>query len=68
MANSLTRETQAIIRKLEKQGWQVTLKNGHYRCFNPATRQLVFTGGTPSDSRAVKNFRSQLRRAGARDI
>jgi hypothetical protein len=66
MARGLGREVKVILSKLEKQGWEITLRNGHYRCYNPATKSLVFNGSTPSDPRGLKNFVSQLRRAGAK--
>lgn len=67
MANGMNKEVRQIIARLEKQGWVISVTKGmHYRCYNPATKALVFNGGTPSDPRGLKNFVSQLRRAGAK--
>lgn len=38
-------------------------KNSHWKVFCP-DGSIVVTGGTPSDRRALLNFRAQLRRAG----
>lgn len=51
---SLAREQRAAVRQTKSGHWQVRVPGG----------AIVVTGSTPSDHRAVKNFRAQLRRAG----
>jgi predicted RNA binding protein YcfA (HicA-like mRNA interferase family) len=62
--------TKIDLREIEKaakeQGWQVgrTMK-GHLRYVPPdPTRRIVIGSGTPSDSRAMKNFLAELKRQG----
>lgn len=66
MGASAKREIKDLIRIALDQGWRVEqLRSGHWR-FLPADTNVraVVTGGTPSDPRAVKNLRSDLRRSG----
>lgn len=49
----------------DSMGWEVsTSRGGHLRLEKPG-RRVVFTSCSSSDVRAVKNLRSQLRRAEA---
>ncbi len=56
-----------IVRQLQYQGWTVTISGGtHWRACPVDKRYPVqFFSFTPSDHRAIKNIRSQLRKAGA---
>lgn len=54
-----------IVQRLRRLGWDVVLKpGGHYAAKGPE-RALCHFSCTPSDSRAVSNIKSQLRRLGA---
>lgn len=55
-----------IIAEARSQGWSVERTEGNHWRFVPPARQfpIVYTSGTPSDFRAVKNLVSQLRRCG----
>lgn|GEM_PF-3582694 len=58
-------ELRAVARS---QGWSVRLtKNSHW-CFVPPdpSHPKAYTGSTPSDRRALINFRRDLRRMGLR--
>src|SRR5271166_2296559 len=46
------------------QGWSVTPTKGGHIKFQSPQGNVVFAGGTPSDWRASRNLRAQLRRAG----
>lgn len=54
-----------LIKEAEAAGAVVTLsKGGHWKVFNPATRQSVCIPATPGPSRSVFNARTRLRRIG----
>ncbi|MEY9842517.1 type II toxin-antitoxin system HicA family toxin [Streptacidiphilus sp. EB103A] len=57
------KDTRQLIKKLENQGFEVTLRNGHYRVFKDGTFTVVMPS-TPSDSRGLKNAMAYLKRAG----
>lgn len=60
-----SRDTRRLLDRLARHpGWGYTLrKAGHYRVTGPGV--LYFTGSTPSDRRALRNLRHDLRRMGA---
>lgn len=62
---SRSREVRQLLDRLSRHpGWSYVLRrSGHYRVAGP--RGVYFTGSTPSDSRALRNLRSDLRRMGA---
>ncbi len=62
-------EIHRLMKLAQDQGWRVEKQAGGHWGFFPKDkrRKPVFTGGTPSDHRAMKNFRAQLRRAGLVD-
>ncbi len=61
---SLKRDMQDLVAEVRAAGWTVTYTGaGHWRCQGPAGG-LVFCASTPTDSRAVRNARTQLRKAG----
>ena len=67
VANSYKKEIKTIVKAAESQGcvFRISRKNSHGSLLIPGGGIVVFSS-TPSDSHAVKNFRSDLRRAGIR--
>lgn len=61
------REVQRIVERLAQQGWAVSISgHSHWRlCPQDKQYAVQFVSFTPSDYRAIKNIRSQLRKAGA---
>lgn len=60
----LPRETKSLVDLAKEQGWEHSrTSGGHHRLVSPLGR-IVMMSGTPSDYRAVKNFRAQLKRSG----
>jgi len=60
------KELAAIFKKLEEQGWRVErTRSGHWRCLSPDGVTSVGMGSTPGAYTAMKNFKAQLKRAGA---
>lgn len=54
-----------IIRQLEKQGWSCSMtRSSHWRLQSP-TGDIVHTGSTPGEGRAIQNLNGQLLKAGA---
>jgi predicted RNA binding protein YcfA (HicA-like mRNA interferase family) len=65
MPNDLARKIRDLVQYLCQHGWSsTTAKNGHWKLTSPEGQkiQLPFT---PSGTRALKNARARLRRAGA---
>lgn len=61
---SPNKELNDLIVLAEGNGWQVVkAKSGHLH-FTPPEGRTYVTGSTPSDHRAILNFRAKLRRAG----
>jgi hypothetical protein len=58
------KKTRDFARFAMERGWQVSITNGGHLKFVSPTGTVLFTSSTPSDWRAWKNFRSQLRRQG----
>jgi hypothetical protein len=67
--DSRQEELQRLIVLARSQGWSVERTESGHIGFYPAdaSKSPVHTGTTPSDHRALKNLRAQLRRAGLRD-
>lgn len=62
---SVRKELKEIIGSAEKQGWRVeTTKKGHVMFYAPDGENIVTSGGTPSDHRALTNLVSRLRHHG----
>lgn len=62
-------EWKALEEAAREQGWEVEQTRGNHRKFIPPAGNdapYIFSSGTPSDYRAVKNCRAKLRRAGVR--
>ena len=58
-------EFQNIIEIAQAKNWKVETNNqGHYCFLSPDKQHMVFTGGSPSDFRAIKNLISRLRQRG----
>ncbi len=67
MSADYRRQVQLIVHTLIQQGWAVSVSGRtHWRACPPNKQVPVqFFSFTPSDHRAIKNIRSQLRKAGA---
>lgn len=62
------RDVQALIKQAESQGWVVEpTRKGHYKWFSPLGR-FFFSASTPSDNRALKNIKQDLKRYGFIEI
>jgi len=60
----MKKEMKVLVRAAEREGWLVKrTKRGHYQWLPPQGRVIV-TAGTPSDHRALRNIKSDLRREG----
>ncbi|WP_432156069.1 hypothetical protein [Streptomyces sp. bgisy153] len=57
------KDTRQLIKKLEKQDFDVTLRNGHYRVFKDGEFVMVMSS-TVSDSRGLKNAIADAKRFG----
>ncbi len=66
MATSHKKDVRALLSIAGGQGFRVERRGGgHVMVFPPdRTRPAVVMSSTPSDSRAIKNARAMLRRAG----
>lgn len=54
-----------VIREALSQGWQHDrTTRGHHQFFAPNGRDIVTTGGTPSDHRSYRNFLSEMKKRG----
>lgn len=60
------KELRPIVKRARKQGWKVDVtRGGHVRFVPPPSGgSMVIASASASDSRAMKNLRAQLRRAG----
>ena len=59
-----SKELKRIIALAIRQGYSVELRNnGHYK-FTAPTGRFIFTSGTPSDRRAIKNILADLKKLG----
>jgi hypothetical protein len=58
------KELTQLMRKAETQGWVIERRrNGHFKWVSPEGH-IVFTGGTHSDPRSIKNVIQELRVGG----
>lgn len=62
------KDIRKLTKKLRKQGWQIEEARKHIKCWAPDGETMVTIPSTPSDHRAIKNAKAQLRRSGARDL
>jgi predicted RNA binding protein YcfA (HicA-like mRNA interferase family) len=52
-----------LIREARRSGWSVTRTGGdHLKLTHPEASRPVFTGSTPSDCRAIRHARAEMRR------
>ena len=58
------KELKVLIERAKAQGWEVTKNNGNHLRWKSPTGASVFTAGTPSDWRAIKNIMRDLRKYG----
>lgn len=64
----INKELGVLIKQAMKQGWNVNPTNkGHYKWVSPSGG-FFFTASTPSDRRAFKNIKRDLRRYGFVEI
>ena len=55
----------ALQRRATEQGWRIVQTNrNHLKWYAPDGRTMLVSGCTTSDSRAIKNQRAAMRRAG----
>jgi len=65
MPGKAPKEIRAWLKAAESQGFEVRYTKGsHIQVRNPSGRVIAGSGSTPSEYRAIKNFRAQLRRGG----
>ena len=62
--HDLHRDYRGLAELAEDQGWTIMKTNGNHVKFQPPKGQGIITASTPSDHRAVANFKSHLRKAG----
>ena len=62
MKYSHNKDINCMVKQLIKEGWIALRKSGHTRIQSPSGRKLTVSS-TPSDVRAVNNFKSDIRRA-----
>lgn len=67
MSADYRRQVQAIVEMVIRQGWAVSLSGRTHWRLCPADKRYAvqFISFTPSDHRAIKNIKCQLRKAGA---
>lgn len=58
------KEVRRLARAAADAGWDVKRTGGGHLRFLPPEGKPLFMSSTPSDFRAVTNFRAQLRRSG----
>lgn len=57
------KDLQQLFKEAESQGWEIRRAKRHIKLVAP-DGGFVFTSGTPTDNRAVKNIRSTMRKKG----
>ncbi|MEX0755714.1 MAG: hypothetical protein WD556_11455 [Actinomycetota bacterium] len=65
---SVKKDLKEVFREAERQGWKVTqTPGGHWKLVPPdPSKDIVHTGKTPSDHKALANVIAQMRRSGFR--
>ncbi len=59
----MNKEIRQVVRWAKARGWSVErTKSSHFRVNREGHMSIVF-GGTPSDNRAIHNFKARVRRA-----
>ena len=60
----LNKDCAQLVRKAKKQGWRLVQGKQHPRLYPPDGGDYIVMPGSPSDHRAVKNIRAEMRRRG----
>lgn len=69
MNTELPRDLESLLRVIKLNGWRIDYsRRGHIRIYDSKGHHAATTSGTPSDYRAVKNFRADLKRAGLKPM
>lgn len=59
----MNKEIKQIVQDAESRGWtREPSRNGHIKLRHPTTGRMVVMASTPSDVRALKNIRAELKR------
>jgi len=63
----MNKEIKQLMMQAIKQGWNVKVRNSGHMVWTSPNPKVgpIFSSQTPSDWRAIKKIKSQLRRAGA---
>jgi predicted RNA binding protein YcfA (HicA-like mRNA interferase family) len=64
MKYSSCKEFNAIIKQLVRDGWSYTRGRKHAKLFSPSSEGMVTVPNSPSDWRALMNFRRDVREIG----
>ena len=65
---TVAKELKPFAKRARKQGWQIVQKSGSHLKWIPPQGRFVVTACSPSDHRAIKNVRADLRAAGLEGI
>ena len=61
------KEIRVVLDCLREQGWKVSFtRNSHWKCQSPDGRSTVYHSSSQGAYSALANWKSELRRAGAR--
>lgn len=61
----MSSDLKALQRTATRAGWRVEVtRHNHLRWKSPDGKHVYFTASTPSDHRAIRNIRSELRKRG----
>lgn len=63
MRYSNNKDIDRVVRSLLRQGWEYCRRHKHGKLLGPSGEHITVPG-TPSDGRAVSNFRADIRRFG----
>jgi hypothetical protein len=68
MGNGTPKDLRVLMEEAQSQGWNISKTNGgHFKWVSPLGR-FFFTAQTPSDHRALKNIKRDLRMNGFIEI
>lgn len=68
MSGKIPRDLRPVFKVIREQGFEISFTTkGHIQVHRNG-RRVASIGGSPSDPRSIKNFRAELRRAGATGI
>ena len=60
----IAKDLRPVAKLARRQGWTLEQRKGGHLRWQPPAGDYIVTSATPSDARAVKNARRDLRRAG----